>query len=233
MPSSRCSRRLSGGEFPLDKGSEEMGESIHPMIVSCTSCGAKYRYDEARFEGKPSKKIRCTKCQTIFEVTNPAAEAAVAPPPARPDNPSPLVGSDMTYTRKPSDGLAHEDRTKEYIVPPAKDRPQRSTANLRLPTGKRFSLAAISGTDAGKTFPVVKPRMVIGRTGADVNLSDAEISRNHAAVEFEEETVTLVDLGSTNGTFVDGQRIDTAPLSNYGEFEIGGTTLMLIVTDGQ
>ena len=200
------------------------------MIVACTSCGAKYRYDDARFEGKASKKIRCTKCQSVFEVVNPEAAASPAPePPPLTINPPPLMGNDSTFTRRPvSADSRSDDTTKEYVV--SVPREARKTSNLKLPAGKKFSLAAISGPDSGKTFPIEKPRVVIGRAGADVSLSDPEISRNHAAVEFEEEQITLVDLSSTNGTFVNGQRIQSSALENYGEFEVGSTTLMLIVT---
>src|SRR5256885_10745322 len=45
----------------------------------CTNCHARYQYDEDRFERKPSKKIKCAKCSTIFEIRNPAfAEKKVA-----------------------------------------------------------------------------------------------------------------------------------------------------------
>jgi len=88
----------------------------------------------------------------------------------------------------------------------------------------------ISGPDSGTTFPVDKARIVIGRLGADIGLSDVEISREHAAVEVDDDSVVVFDLGSTNGTYVAGDRVESAPLDNYGEFEVGGTTLMLIVT---
>ena len=49
------------------------------MIIQCSACKTRYHYDEARFAGAPAKKIRCTKCATVFEILNPAANA---PPPA-------------------------------------------------------------------------------------------------------------------------------------------------------
>jgi pSer/pThr/pTyr-binding forkhead associated (FHA) protein len=125
---------------------------------------------------------------------------------------------------------AHDDgdTTKEYIL--AKLRSASPRQNLRLPSGKKLSLAVISGSDSGRNFPIEKPRVVIGRSEADIPLSDSEISRSHAAIEIEDEAVTVVDLGSTNGTFVGGSRIESCELENYGEFEVGGTTLMLIIT---
>ncbi len=203
------------------------------LIVACTSCGARYRYDEARFEGKPGKRIRCTKCETIFEIFNPSGPEprAVALPP---QNPPPVTGdaSEMTRTRRPDpiDYRRHPgEATREHFAARPKTAPHPIT--LRLPTGKKISLAVISGPDAGKTYPVEKPRVVVGRAGSDIALSDAEISRAHAALEVDDDSVTLFDLGSTNGTYVGGERVDSSALENYGEFEVGGTTLMLIVTD--
>ncbi|HET9794504.1 MAG TPA: zinc-ribbon domain-containing protein, partial [Thermoanaerobaculia bacterium] len=67
------------------------------MIVACPACAAKYRYDEARFDGKPSKKIRCTKCENAFDIVNPAggigpSRAAADVRPAAPGPPPPPGG---------------------------------------------------------------------------------------------------------------------------------------------
>jgi hypothetical protein len=200
------------------------------VIIACTACATKYRYEETRFEGKPSKRIRCTKCENVFEIHNPAfalrqdvrAERPVA-------NPAPVGGGDDTRMRSAArESHSDGDTTKEYIL--AKLQSASPRQNLRLPAGKKLSLAVISGADSGRNFPIDKPRVVIGRSDADIPLSDSEISRSHAAVEIEDDSVTLVDLGSTNGTFVGGNRIDSSELENYGEFEVGGTTLMLIIT---
>ncbi len=49
------------------------------VIVECDQCQAKYHYDEARFAGKPSKKLRCSKCRAIFEIFNTHAYEAQPP----------------------------------------------------------------------------------------------------------------------------------------------------------
>lgn len=200
------------------------------MIVACSACGAKYRYEESRFDGKASKRIRCTKCETVFEVHNPEvafrSEARPEPPVV---NPAPVGAGETTQMRRPEhDSPSPSETTKQYVL--AKLRAAMPAQNLKLPVGKKLSLAVISGADSGRNFPIEKPRVVIGRAGADVALSDSEISREHAAIEIADDIVTLVDLASTNGTFVNGGRVERADLENYGEFEVGGTTLMLIVT---
>jgi predicted Zn finger-like uncharacterized protein len=190
------------------------------VIVECDRCHAKYHYDESRFAGKPSKKLRCSKCHAIFEVLNTVSEAqpAVSPPAA----------AGETMTRRSSDSFRPaEMRTVPTPVPEHK----KSAGALKLPLESKLSLAVIAGPDAGRMFPIEKPRIVMGREEVDLALDDPEISRHHAAIEVRGEEVLLVDLGSTNGTYLGDQPITQALLENQGEFTIGGSTLMLIITN--
>ncbi|MDQ2871428.1 MAG: zinc-ribbon domain-containing protein [Acidobacteriota bacterium] len=189
------------------------------MIIECDRCYARYRYDEARFEGKASKKVRCTKCLAIFDIFN--AEAPPAPAPGE------SLAEDTVLR------LAGEGDEAD----PAPSTPKNAAiarpggATLRMPAESRVSVAVIAGPDSGRIHAIEKPRVVIGRHDADVNVEDPEISRHHAAIELTGDTVTLVDLGSTNGTFVGEERIREVVLENQAEFSIGGSTLMLIVTE--
>lgn len=194
------------------------------MIIECTSCHARYQYNEDRFERKPSKKIKCAKCGTVFEIHNPAfaeqpAAPAAAPAPER-------YAGDMTFARR------DEPKTAMAEPEPEKRETGGKVATPQMPTGKRLSLAVINGPDAGSVFRIEKPRVIIGRTGADLALNDSEISRNHAAVEIRDTTYLVEDLKSTNGTLIDGQKIaGPTELQNHSEFQVGGSTLMLIVTE--
>lgn len=191
------------------------------MIIECDRCYARYRYDEGRFEGKSSKKVRCTKCLAVFEIYNTPAFEAQPPVPSDTD----LVAPDWRAGEDTGRGKA---TSRKKTVPTAERR--KSAAELKLPVDSKLSLAVISGPDSGKIFQIAKPRVVIGRQGADINVDDPEISRAHAAVEIAGEHVTLVDLGSTNGTYIGEEQVSEAPLENRAEFTVGGTTLMLIVT---
>ncbi|HEU4520990.1 MAG TPA: FHA domain-containing protein [Thermoanaerobaculia bacterium] len=194
------------------------------MIIECTSCHSRYQYDEARFDGKPSKKIKCARCQAIFEIHNPAmaAPAAAAPAQARDE-----VGDSTSIRRN-----VRLKTVEEQLPPMTAPVEVKATAPLQFPSGKRLSLAVIDGPDAGSVFRLEKPRVTIGRQGADLNLNDADASRQHAAVEVRDTTYTLLDLQSTNGTLFEGQKIDgSVELQNHSEFQIGSSTLMLIVTE--
>ena len=63
-----------------------------------------------------------------------------------------------------------------------------------------------SGPRAGERIELVA-ELVVGRENADVTVSDEEVSRRHLAVRPHEDGVELEDLGSTNGTCVDGARL--------------------------
>jgi hypothetical protein len=100
-----------------------------------------------------------------------------------------------------------------------------------LPRDKRFSLAVIQGPATGHIHPVLKARTIIGRSGADINVDDPEASRQHASLEIFGDHAILRDMGSTNGTYVEADRIEQQVLNNQMEFRIGSHVLMFIVTD--
>lgn len=69
---------------------------------------------------------------------------------------------------------------------------------------------------------------VIGRGAeADVRLTDTGVSRRHAEIRVEGDTVQVRDLGSTNGTWVNGRRVQTATLLDGDRVTVGTTELVL------
>jgi hypothetical protein len=69
-------------------------------------------------------------------------------------------------------------------------------------------------------------RAVLGRSrDADVQIEDPNISRRHAEIVQEGSAYWLVDLGSTNGTEVDGRRVQRARLEDGSRFTLGETTV--------
>jgi FhaA, N-terminal domain/FHA domain len=71
-----------------------------------------------------------------------------------------------------------------------------------------------------------KRRSVLGRSrDADVQIEDPNISRRHAEIVQEGSAYWLVDLGSTNGTEVDGRRVQRARLDEGSRFTLGETTV--------
>jgi predicted Zn finger-like uncharacterized protein len=207
------------------------------MIIVCPSCQARYKFDESRLGDKPKAKTRCTKCGGTIEIENPLMGAMTLPPgnmsplppapePPPPSNPA-LETQQSLEAKAAASGAEGEPGGGHTIT--GKD--LHKMGLLELPKDKRFSLAVIQGAATGQIFQITKTRTIIGRSGADINIDDPEASRQHAALEVIGETAILRDLGSTNGTFIDLDRIEQHVLSNQQEFRIGGHVLMLIVTD--
>ncbi len=197
------------------------------MIVVCPSCQSRFKFDESKLGDRPKARTKCSKCGGAIDIENPIVGASTLPPSAIVAPPQPAV-AEVLQTRK----------TPLQSGPPAAD----SGATLggadahrmgliQLPKDKRYSLAVIQGAATGQIFPISKTRTIVGRSGSDVNLDDPEASRQHAALEIVGDVAILRDLGSTNGTWVELDRIEQHELGNQQEFRIGSHVLMFIVTE--
>jgi pSer/pThr/pTyr-binding forkhead associated (FHA) protein len=91
-----------------------------------------------------------------------------------------------------------------------------------------LELVVVSGPDQGRSFSLTA-QSVIGRDPtATVHLTDDEVSRRHAIVTVGEGPPMIEDLGSFNGTRLNGGRLDTeSQLSVGDQIELGQTVLEL------
>jgi hypothetical protein len=88
------------------------------------------------------------------------------------------------------------------------------------------------GGRAGEHFVPKQDNTTIGRSpDCDIFLDDVTVSRRHAEVARSDEGVTVKDLGSLNGSYVNGERVDERTLSTGDEVQIGRFKL-LFVGDG-
>lgn len=89
------------------------------------------------------------------------------------------------------------------------------------------SLFVFRGNNQGLRFELEADALSVGRdAGNDVQLRDTEVSRRHAELRRSGNTFLLTDLGSSNGTYVNGQRVESHELANGDEVQMG-CTLML------
>jgi pSer/pThr/pTyr-binding forkhead associated (FHA) protein len=90
------------------------------------------------------------------------------------------------------------------------------------------SLCVLRGFYEGLEVPLDRDWLVIGRgRGADVVLAEPTISRAHAAIGFEEDAFFVQDLGSTNGTLVNGTREERSTLKDGDEIQMGKLILRI------
>jgi hypothetical protein len=81
-------------------------------------------------------------------------------------------------------------------------------------------------------FPLVKTSILVGRDeAADVRLPVSAVSRRHAELQWERGRWSLRDLGSRNGTLVDGHLVEEVELDDCAEIRIGDSILKLVEKD--
>jgi predicted component of type VI protein secretion system len=91
-----------------------------------------------------------------------------------------------------------------------------------------FQLVMRSGPSAGKVYDLNQAEITIGRDiNSDIVINDAEVSRRHARLVGQAGGFVLEDLGSTNGTFVNGQRLMGPHLLRPGEMVLLGENVSL------
>ena len=86
------------------------------------------------------------------------------------------------------------------------------------------------GPNAGSRFPLHQAVTSAGRDpGSDIFLDDVTVSRRHAEFLSERGELQVVDIGSLNGVYVNGQPIDSAVLTNGDEIQMGKFRLLLLI----
>jgi len=111
--------------------------------------------------------------------------------------------------------------------------PKASTAPAPRPGGRSYVLRFISGKYQGGEFPIAADKQIlVGRSSdLDMVLVEDMVSRKHARIAMQGDQIWIEDLGSTNGTFVNGEKIKRARLKEGDRVLIGTSILKLIAGD--
>ncbi len=104
------------------------------------------------------------------------------------------------------------------------------------PQPPELALVAYAGEALGRVYPLRVGRMIIGRAAhCDIPLMDGEVSRQHALLQLAEgepPTITVEDLGSTNGTRINEVEVRSPqPLRPEDRLTVGGHVLKLVALD--
>ena len=170
------------------------------MQTACTHCGAEHSLKESDLGGHWKVQFRCSKCgkSTVVQL-KPRSDATVVM--------SPLP----SFARAAPGGLNLQS--------------QPADPSLKLPAAANVILSIVSGPSRGASYTLTKPRVILGREGADIAVEDGEISRHHCLLEVRDTYINLKDMDSTNGTFFDEERARAAVLRDGAEFRIGGSVI--------
>jgi diguanylate cyclase (GGDEF)-like protein len=91
----------------------------------------------------------------------------------------------------------------------------------------RAYLIVLAGNNVGEMYKITKSETIIGRgSQADIHVIDDGISRRHAMIIHRGDEIAVKDLGSTNGTFCNGQRVTEQSLSDGDKIQVGSTTIL-------
>ena len=89
-------------------------------------------------------------------------------------------------------------------------------------------LRVLSGPETGREFPLPSGSSVVGREGdVDIRIADPMLSKRHARINVA-ETVEVVDLQSSNGVVIGGERVQRASIGPADTVLIGGTTFAIV-----
>ncbi len=110
--------------------------------------------------------------------------------------------------------------------------PKAPTGSSQRPA-RTFVLRFISGKYQGGEFPIVPDKQIIVGRSSDLDMVLVEdmVSRKHARIAMQQDQIWIEDLGSTNGTFVNGEKIKRARLKEGDRVLIGTSILKVIAGD--
>ncbi len=179
-------------------------------------------------------KITCSNCRTPCQVADgkipargtklscPNCGQDILIPPGKGGGSSSVNLMDppkVDYSQTMSYDFQEVDQSRSEVTDLLREA---SREKPHLQEGKKYFLTALPG---GDVYSVDKPAVSLGRSEADIVINDSEVSRKHCQVRIFDEYLFLIDMESTNGTFVGGKKVLTARL-NFGDtFTIGNTTL--------
>jgi pSer/pThr/pTyr-binding forkhead associated (FHA) protein/uncharacterized protein YdcH (DUF465 family) len=103
------------------------------------------------------------------------------------------------------------------------DRPEREEVSVGFP-----NMVIITGPSSGKKIPLLPMTMSIGREhDNNIELKDPDVGRYHSRILYDRGRFVLEDLESSNGTWLNGEKISEAALKNGDRIKIGGIELAI------
>jgi adenylate cyclase len=94
----------------------------------------------------------------------------------------------------------------------------------------QITVTVLAGPEQGQVFKIARPTTTIGRSNTcEIVVSDPLVSRQHAQIVLGMGGINLKDMGSTNGTTLNGVRVTESPLRNQDVISVGGTRLRFAV----
>ncbi len=177
------------------------------MKVFCENCMGENEVDvnQAKINGY---RAACQTCGHMIFMDTDAVEAALL-------RKNPIPANLIEKLESSLDSVAQSNTT--------------TTIAARIDVPRAETSAAVftvlDGPDLGLEFTMDSPRLVLGRRGADINLNDRLVSRRHLSIEASGGRYLIKDMGSTNGTFLNGTPVSMEFIKHGDEIQIGSTLM--------
>ncbi|NRA64876.1 MAG: FHA domain-containing protein [Pseudobacteriovorax sp.] len=104
-------------------------------------------------------------------------------------------------------------------------------AQVKSKKEKRGVLVCVSGKRKDEIVKLRRDNTIFGREKADIIVSDAEVSATHCQIQNIEDSYHIFDMNSSNGTYINGERIVKAKLKEGDVIEIGKTSFRFALED--
>ena len=161
----------------------------------------------------------------------PVAEAPLPSVQVEEAQPSPLPPAALGAAKAgagPRPEVAYETI---HNAPTVAVTPLRPDATLQVTPRPLACLTVLAGPDAGRRFEIVSDDILLGRDPihTDIHLDDPTVSARHARILRQQGGFWLIDLNSTNGTAVNGTRIDRVEIYEGDTLQLGATRLRFSV----
>ncbi len=171
------------------------------MYFVCPSCRTALRVDPAKLPRRPAR-YRCKRCGTVSLVQEHLHPHV---PPSGPARPEPDVDGTVYH---------HVSDLSQVGIPRA---------------AYRLVVEVTDASGARRRIEFSDARITVGRGNVQLRVSDPLVSRLHLEIERVRDRVIVKDLGSTNGTFVNGRTVSAEFVTAADEIRIGNTVLRVTV----
>ncbi len=210
-PSCRCKQKIDIDSI-VDEGLVRCSECFNAFVVSLEHLKDIWKRRQAEIDEEA--RVRQFERQAVG--AHRSRGAVAVPAHAMPDA---------------GDSTGFDERSGEPDIGAATilgrlEKPGAVPDEVSMPGQRNFgTLAVLDGSGQGRAVELRRSPFVIGREGCDLNIRDIEASRRHLELSAG-DPVTARDLGSTNGSFLNGKPFTLSALRHQDELRIGQTRLL-------
>jgi predicted Zn finger-like uncharacterized protein len=185
------------------------------MKLTCPNCQTSYQIADEKIPPRGAR-ANCPNCGQMMLI--PGAMEKSEAPSFAPGEPEVDFGQTIAYN------FSEVDQSRTEISAFLEK------ISEQKPFIEKGLILSLKDIRTGKEYPVSGAEVTVGRSGTEITVDDPEVSRRHCMIKVFGDRVVIMDLESTNGTYIDGKRVMTGNLGIGERFTIGNTTLELAGT---